>query len=136
MLKIFDLFYNFRTIQNYGYYSSYPTPAIEDFSYILVTFKNQPDLTVALVVLKTSKETYIETEITEEIKDKASVNVVINQSIQECYENGLDIEKIEIINYKNTEGELVTLLNNLDVIFYHMLGGTRVRTSLPTNAVA
>jgi hypothetical protein len=136
MLNFFDLFYKFKNqISNWNY-TSYPVPYPFDNSSncsILVKLKDENNENISLCFFIQNRQIYVENLLNSNLVDPSAV-VTINQSIQDCYENGVKLENIEVESYKTTEGEINSLLHGLDSIFYHLLGGGYVVNQLPSVA--
>lgn len=128
MIKIFDVFYNFK---NKGsYYMSFPACNCSDQATMLLTFKSENNKMEEAVLECVDGNYFIKNNPTENEKETAILKVFVDQSLESCLDDGVDYKNIKILDYQKTEGALNSILNNLDSVFYHSLGGLNVESRL------
>lgn len=133
-MKPFDIFYNFKTRGNH--YSSFPQTSCFENSKVLIQLKDASSMKHELILdCKNGVYSFI-SDPSQEQKTDLSMSVLIDQDLESCLDDGLDYKNIKILDYKKTEGELNALLNNLDSVYYHALGGLNVESRLSIPATA
>jgi hypothetical protein len=133
-MKPFDIFYNFKA--RASSYASFPQAACFENTKILIQFKNTLGMKHELV-LNCANGTYsFISDLSQDQRENISMSVLIDQDLESCLDDGLDYKNVKILDYKKTEGELNALLNNLDSVYYHALGGLNVESRLSIPATA